>query len=290
MIALLFSILASTVILIVFKLFERFHINNFQAIVVNYYVAGSCGILIQGNYNILYQWPQFSWFTYALMLGSLFIIIFFLIALTTQKSGLSVVSIATKMSVVIPVAFGLFYYGEQLGILKGIGILTALAAVYLSSIKNKAGLVIKRSNLVLPLLVFLGSGIIDTGIKFLEEGFVAESDVAIFSSTLFLSAGFMGSLVLIFKKITGTLRFETKSLVGGLMLGIPNFFTVYFLVMALRSDLFESSGIFVINHIGVVTFSTVAGIFLFKEKLILKNWMGFVLALISILLITLSKA
>ena len=33
-------------------------------------------------------------------------------AITTQRSGLSVVSVATKMSVVIPVLFGLIYYKE----------------------------------------------------------------------------------------------------------------------------------------------------------------------------------
>ncbi len=290
MIALLCSILASTFILIVFKLFERFKINNFQAIAVNYFVAGICGILLQGNVSNLVHWPEFPWFKYALMLGSIFIIIFFLMALTAQRNGLSVVSIATKMSVVVPVAFGLMYYGEHLGILKSVGILTALVAVYLSSIKNKTGLTIKKSNLILPLLVFIGSGVIDTGIKYLEEAYVSETDVALFSSTLFLSAGMMGFAVLLFKKLKGTLRFEAKSIVGGIMLGVPNFFTVYFLVMALRSDIFESSGIFVINHIGVVSFSTLAGIFLFKEKLILKNWIGFVLALLSILLITFSKA
>jgi uncharacterized membrane protein len=288
LLALALSICASTLILIVFKLFERFKINNFQAIVVNYFTAGSCGILIQGDLQKLTQWTQFPWFYHAIALGSIFISIFFLMALTTQKSGLSVVSVATKMSVVIPILFGLLYYKEHLGILKGIGILLALIAVYLSSIKNRQGLRIKKRNLIFPALVFLGSGIIDTGIKFLEEGFVSEADVAIFSSTLFLSAGSMGLLFFGYQYVRGRFHFEAKSLVGGLALGIPNFFTVFFLVMALRSGILESSGIFVVNNIGVVTLSTLAGIVLFKEKLIPKNWLGIIFALISILLVALS--
>jgi uncharacterized membrane protein len=288
LLALALSILASTLILIVFKLFERFKINNFQAIVVNYFAAGICGILIQGDFQKLVHWTEFPWFYYSIALGSIFISIFFLMALTTQKSGLSVVSVATKMSVVIPILFGLLYYKEHLGFLKATGILLALIAVYLSSIKNRQGLRIKKRNLIYPALVFLGSGVIDTGIKFLEEGFVSETDVAIFSSTLFLSAGSMGLLILGYQKLKGRLNFEAKSLVGGLALGIPNFFTVFFLVLALRSGILESSGIFVVNNIGVVTCSTLAGILLFEEKLIPKNWLGILFALISILLVALS--
>ncbi|MBW2938405.1 EamA family transporter [Aureisphaera sp. CAU 1614] len=289
MIALLLSILASTTILVVFKLFERFKINNFQAIVVNYIVAGTFGFLLQGDTEKMATLHQFSWFYYALALGSFFISIFFLMALTTQRSGLSVVSVATKMSVVIPIIFGLLYYKESLGILKGIGILLALFAVYLASIKNKHGLTIQKKNLIFPLLVFLGSGIIDTGIKFIEEGFVAPEDVAIFSSTLFYAAGSIGLLALLVQKLKGTLKFETKSILGGIALGIPNFFSLYFLVGALRSDIMESSGIFTVNNIGIVTLSTFVAILLFKEKLIPKNWLGIILALVSIGLIALSK-
>lgn len=289
MIALLLSILASTIILVVFKLFERFRIHNFQAIVVNYLVAGTLGFLLQGDTEKITNLYNFSWFYYALALGSFFISIFFLMALTTQRSGLSVVSVATKMSVVIPIIFGLLYYNESLGILKGIGILLALFAVYLASIKNKHGLTIQKKNLIFPLLVFLGSGIIDTGIKFIEEGFVAPEDVAIFSSTLFYAAGSIGLLALLFQKIRGTLKFELKSILGGIALGIPNFFSLYFLVGALRSDIMESSGIFTVNNIGIVTLSTFVAILLFKEKLIPKNWLGILLALLSIGLIALSK-
>lgn len=289
MISLLFSILASTTILVVFKLFERFRIHNFQAIVMNYWVAGTFGFLLQGDTEKLLVLHQFSWFFYALALGSFFITIFFLMALTTQRSGLSVVSVATKMSVVIPILFGLLYYKESLGLFKGIGIILALVAVYLTSIKNKHGITIQKKNLIYPLLVFLGSGIIDTGIKFLEEAFVAPQDVAIFSSVLFFAAGSMGLLALLIQKLKGTLHFEAKSILGGIALGIPNFFSLYCLVGALRSDLMESSGIFTVNNIGIVMLSTFVAILAFKEKLIPKNWVGIALAIASIVLIALSK-
>lgn len=192
------------------------------------------------------------------------------------------------MSLVIPIVFGLLYYKESLGLLKFVGIVCALLAVYLASIKSKDGLVIKRSNLIFPLLVFVGSGIIDTSIKYLENSFVAENDVPIFSATVFGSAAIIGILILVFLALRGKLKLQLKNVIGGIVLGIPNYFSVYFLVKALRSDLLDSSGIFTVNNVAIVMISTLVGILLFKEKLLPKNWIGILLAVLSIFLVTLS--
>lgn len=287
MMYLVLSILASTLIFVLFKLFAKFNINTLHAIIVNYFVASMSGkIAYQGTIEIT-AIPKFEWFYYTLALGSLFIIVFNLMAITTQRSGLSVVSVATKMSVVIPIVFGLFYYNESIGMLKGLGIILALIAVYLTAIKNKKGIDIVPKNILLPVLVFLGSGVIDTSLKFLEEAYVSESDVSIFSATIFAAAAFLGVLVIVYQIIKGTFRFQLKNVLGGIALGIPNYFSIYFLVKALRSGLFESSGIFTINNVAIVMLSTLVGILLFKERLLSKNWIGIGLAIISIILVAL---
>ena len=219
------------------------------------------------------------------MLGVLFITVFNLAAMTTQKSGLSVVAVATKMSVAIPVLCGIFLYNESTGILKILGILLALVSVYLTSIKTEEGISIKKENLIFPLLVFLGSGIIDTSLKFLETSYVSETDVGLFSSTIFATAGSLGIIILIIQAFMGKLKITYKNILGGIALGIPNYYSIYFLVMALRSEGFDSSTIFTMNHVAIVTVSTLVGILLFKEKLIKKNWIGLILAVISIILV-----
>ncbi len=229
--------------------------------------------------------PEKPWFIGTLILGALFIIVFNLAAITTQRSGLSVVSVATKMSVAIPVLFGIFYYNESAGALKIVGVILALIAVYLSSIKAKSGIAIKKRNLIFPILVFIGSGIIDTTIKFLESGYVNKSDVALFSSTIFSVAGFIGVIVLSIHAFQGKLQITWKNIFGGIALGIPNYFSIYFLVLALRNNDFDSSTIFTINNVAIVLVATILGIVLFKEKLIPKNWIGIILAVISILLV-----
>ena len=286
MIYLLLSILASTIIFIIFKLFEKFQINIFQAIVVNYCIAFTTGILSYNGTITISQLPNLDWFYYTLILGALFIIVFNLMAITTQKSGLSVVSVATKMSVVVPVLFGLLYYNESLSTVKLIGIAIALIAVYLTSNKSKQGISVNRKSIVLPILVFIGSGIIDTSIKFLEDTYVANNDVPLFSAIIFLAAAIIGFIFIIIQIIRGSFKFEFKNIIAGICLGVPNYFSIYFLVKTLRSDILESSGIFAINNVSIVALSTFAGIFIFKEKLIRKNWVGIALAILSIVLIS----
>ena len=290
MIYLIASILVFTLIFIVFKLYERFKIDILQAIVVNYIVAFITSITAY-KYQVglsdlsISKIMEMDWFYYTIGLGFLFIVIFVIIAKVTQVNGLSVASVATKMSVIIPIIFGLIYYKESLGIAKGFGILFALAAVYLVSVKSTTGIRIQKKDLYLPILVLLGSGIIDTSIKFLEEEYVSEHDISIFSATIFLSAGVLGILIVLYKFLKGKVKFEFKNILGGIVLGISNYFSIFLLVKALRSDVLESSGIFAVNNVSIVTLSTIAGIVLFQEKLLLKNWLGIALTILSIVLI-----
>ena len=167
MIYLVISILISSLIFVVFKLFDVFKINTQQAIVVNYAIALSFGL---GTSNVsvsIVEIPQQPWFLGAFFLGFLFISIFNVMGITAQKNGLSVASVAGKMSVVIPIIFGIIVYNEGVGLVKVIGILMALIAVYLSSAKSDTNPV-KFKNLLFPLLLFVGSGILDTGLKYVE--------------------------------------------------------------------------------------------------------------------------
>lgn len=290
MIYLLLSILASSVIFLVFKLFDLFKINTFQAIVVNYAIACAAGIIGYAKPINLIELPNYSWFGGTVFLGFLFILIFNLMAITTQRSGLSVVSVSTKMSVVIPITFGLFYYNENAGLLKISGIILALIAVYLVSVKDNTSKLVSKNELLFPILVFLGSGIIDTTIKYLETSYVEQDDISLFSAVIFLTAFVIGISILRFKVLRQNEKIKFKNLVGGLALGIPNYYSIYFLVKALRNPQLESSVVFTLNNVGILICAVLLGILFFREKLSRKNWLGFFLALISIICIAIVKS
>lgn len=285
MIALLISILASSLLFVIFKLFDNYHINTLQAIVINYIVACSCGILAYDTPIAISTLPNYDWFYGSMLLGMFFILVFSFMVITTQKNGISVVAVASKMSIAIPVIFGIIVYNESVEFWKLTGISIAMIAVYLTSIKSNKGITIQKKELLYPALVFIGSGIIDTSLKYMETNFVAKQDVPLFSATIFAFAGGTGILVLGYKISKGTTKLALKNILAGIVLGIPNYFSIYFLIQALRTEEIESATIFTINNVAILLVSTLLGILLFRERLIPKNWIGIGLAIISILLV-----
>ena len=285
MVYLLISICISSFLFVIFKLFDVLKINTFQAIVVNYFTAAVLGFYLSNNSVSFTEIPYQPWFFGAFLLVIMFILVFNIMALTSQKNGLSVASVSSKMSVVIAIVFGVWYYEENLSLIKFIGILLALIAVYLTSSKEKNGIVQKNKDFLFPILLFFGSGAIDTSLKYVETSFVEEGGVPLFSATIFGCAFVLGVIVLMYQKIKGILSFELKSIFGGILLGVPNYFSIVYLLKALSTEGMESSSAFTLNNVGIVILSTLFGLFIFKEKLIIKNWLGIGIAVVSIILI-----
>ena len=128
---------------------------------------------------------------------------------------------------------------------------------------------------------------IDTTIKFIQEDYLRDNEFAIFSSTVFGAAALTGCLVVGVQSVKKGLRWNAKNVLGGICLGIPNYFSIFFLLRALNQNTFNSASIFTLNNVAIVLFSTLLGILLFKEKLDWRNWSGVALAVVSIVLVAL---
>ena len=283
MIYLILSILISSFLFVIFKLFDVYKINTLQAIVVNYFIALSFGFFTSDVSLSIVEIPKQSWFIGAFSLGFLFISIFNVMGITAQKNGLSVASVAGKMSVVIPIIFGIIAYNEGASFIKISGILLALVAVYLSSAKSDTTPV-KFKNLLFPLILFVGSGVLDTTLKYVETTSVSNGEEPLFLATIFGCAFILGLFVIITQMINGKFKFKWKNVLGGIALGIPNYYSMEFLLKSFKTDI-ESSTLFTINNVSVVILTTIFALTFFKEKLIKKNWIGIGLAVISILLV-----
>ena len=102
-----------------------------------------------------------DWIYHAIIIGTLFIIVFNFYAFGTQKVGIAVTTVANKMSLIIPVCAALILYpNEEFTSLKGIAFFLALVGIYLSSTK-KGKLSFNKKYLWLIILVFVGQGISD---------------------------------------------------------------------------------------------------------------------------------
>lgn len=287
MIDLVCSVLFSSLIFVIFKFFRRYGVHTLYAIVINYLVASAVGLLFfKGTPNFA-EIPTRPWFPVALLLGALFITVFNLMARTSQTLGVSVASVATKMSLAIPVLAGIILYDEKLGPIKVLGIVLALAAVYFASLKEKK-ITVRKEAILWPMLVFLGSGIIDSLIKYVEENLARADEFPLMSASLFATAGIVGLGVIGIHAIQGKFQLNWRTVIGGIALGVPNYFSIYFILRALQYEHLNSASIFTINNVAIVMFSTMLGILLFREHISAKNWAGIGLAVVSIVLVAFS--
>jgi drug/metabolite transporter (DMT)-like permease len=276
--------------LIIFKYFELFKVNNLQAIIVNYFTAGFLAIALDNNQSeiSLTKVLNADYIPQAFVIGVLFIITFNLVAYGTQKIGIAITTVANKMSMIIPVLAGLFLFNEDKDLIKIAGVLLAVFAIYYSSTKN-GKLSFDKKYLLIIILIFIGQGLADSTLKWAQEKTLNESNNGTFFASTFIIAALMGSLFLIYETIKGQHKFKLKNILWGIILGIPNYFTLYFFVKALSSDVFQSSQIFPIVNMGVIIITAISGIILFKEQLSRSNWLGILLAVVAISLITFTK-
>lgn len=286
MIWLLLSILCSTLIFVVFKLFDKHGIDNLQAIITNYFVAFSVGLITSEiDFQPLSIISE-AWYPNTIILGLVFISLFQLMAAVSQKLGVSVVSVSVKMSLAIPVIAAVILYDEQMPTIKILGILAALTAVFMASYKPEQT---KGHTLyiLMPIVLFLGSGLLDAFLNYNQKFLVPSSQHAYFASATFLNAGIFGLLFISAKSLKSKVKVEWKNIIGGIILGIPNYGSIYFLLRALDVPTLESSVVFPINNVGIVLLSVVIGGLVFHEHLSRTNKIGILMALVGIALIAL---
>jgi len=258
------------------------------AVITNYFVCALVGWAFTGFQALtLTAIIDAQWFPLAIIMGFLFISTFYTTALVTQRFGVSIASIATRMSMVIPAVFALFIFNFQttsFSALNYLGLILALLAVILSSYPDKSNLThrSKLNVLLLPMLVFILQGTIDALLNYGNAMLVPEKDAKLFTTIIFLTAGSVGTIIMIYRRES----FRIRSMIGGVYLGIPNYFSIYFILLALSA--FDNSGAFLFPMLntGIIVVASLVAILLFHEKLNKLNYLGILLAILAIYLIS----
>lgn len=279
------GILFSTLMVLIFKWFQVFKVHTFFAILVNYLVALIAGGISFGTFPDPLHIMEKPFFPFAVIIGFCFVTIFSLMAHTAQKAGPTLTSVSARMSLVIPVMFGIIYFGESSPWWKMAGFFLAVPAVIFSS-RQSAGGKTNLKYLPLALLLFAGNGFIDTMLSFSQQEKVGENEKSLFIITVFLCATLIGITWFFvsgqFKKNLGN---PLKNITGGFILGIINFLSLYCVLSALASNEMESSVFFAFLNIGIIITTALGSMLIFKEKLSGWNFFGIGLATIAIVLV-----
>ncbi len=284
MIFLLASIFSSTALFIVFKLAEKFSVKLTPLITINYLTASILGLIFLMNRDLQPIFYENNWIIYSISLGILFILMFYLIGISVKTTGITITTLASKLSLVFPVFFSLFWFNETVSFIKYVGLFTAFIAV-LFTVYKKDVKKINRISFFLPILIFVGGGFTDLLIKYIQAIYLHNSDVSAFTTSVFITAFTCGLIATAIQRIKLNVQFEIKTLALGTLLGIANFGSLYYFIKALNNSSIDSSLVFALNNVLIVIFSALAGKFIFREQINRINLLGLFLAFISLFIL-----
>jgi drug/metabolite transporter (DMT)-like permease len=278
MLYLILSIVLTSSLFICFKWFDLKNIKLLPAISGNYMTCIMTGILVNGGVKTGDNNAEII--LYCLLLGILFFAIFYTMGYASAKIGVGISSAAAKLSLVIPVCFGALILNERFGLSESIALMLILPAIILMTYRPNERIEGRKISIVL--LIFAGSGIIDTSLNLLRQHLGTMSHAA--AIALIFSSAFLCSLIFILAGGQKPLK-ELKSFKYGILLGLPNYFSVHFMLMALDSGIFSSGEFYMISNSGVIILSFGLAYILFSEKINLFKALGLALSITSIYLI-----
>jgi drug/metabolite transporter (DMT)-like permease len=326
MIFLILSMAATVLLLLVFKFFEQFKIQTFPAIVFNYWICVITGSIITGRQPINAELLGETWLPSAAILGGLFIAGFYAVGITVQRFGLAVSSIMQKMSLILSVPFGIFMFSDSFSALQTVGLLLAFLAIVLTNLKFKSATPVPQIApdfaiqttdsspsqpdieietlietpsptssekipafyWIFPILSLFSSGAIESVLRYAEHFQLGNNSQtsATFTLVSFGIAGIFGLLFLLIQQARGKIKIQFRDFLAGIFLGIPNYFSIYFLIMAFEGQ--DKSIILPIFSVSIITISVFLGYVLFRETLTRINLIGVSMAIAAILLISLA--
>jgi drug/metabolite transporter (DMT)-like permease len=241
---------------------------------VNYVVSFAFSLVVTQN------WPQPQWWMLSsALLGFLFMVVFQVIAHSTNTAGVGSTATASKLSMVWPILAFSLLFGEWPKPLQWVGITLVLSSVLLPFFTARQS----SKSWILPLTVFLSTGLVDTLIALhgRPEWVAPEHKEALFTFIF----GFAAATAL-FQSRNEMQALQKPSIWGlGLVLGLINYGSLFFLLSTLQSGFLSGSTFFPVNNMGVIALTSLAGVLLFHERPKGTEWLALVLGLLGLLCI-----
>lgn len=284
MIPLIFSILSSSLIFVIFKLFPKYKIDTFQAIVFNYFTAFILGISLFGHEWKSETLSTGNWPFFVVICGIMFITMFILVAKSSQNNGVALTSIAVKMSMAISLMFMIVLYKEPLSVLKITGITLAFLGVFLVSF-SKSEETKKSASIWMLLILFILSGFLDFLLNYVQSYELHDLTPSLFSAFGFGVAGIIGLSILLYQIRTKKTTFSPRSLLAGILLGIPNYFSIYLLILSYKSTGWNDSTVLAITNVSIVLISAFIGFLAFRENITIRKFIGLLSAIAAIVIL-----
>ncbi len=292
MLDLFLTIACTTSIGVIVKLAETRTHERLTMLLFNYIVAAIVSfsvflVPVLAGRPLSGQANLFALSVFAMILapvaGFIFALNFFLMVVAIEKRGVALPVSLMRLSAIVPIAASMIFFGESPGWLEVAGIVGALAAAVLMSLSFRGGEQIKhpgRESMLMLVLMSLGLlfcfGLADLSMKLFER-FGRLPEKPLFLAVLFAFAGITIGVGMIVRRV----RIRWIDAGWGIILGVPNLFSSYFLVGALA--VLASYIVFPMVTAVTVMLIALIGRFAFGEEIGKLGIIGIVLTLASII-------
>lgn len=225
----------------------------------------------------------------ALMQGAGFFGLFTIMGILSHKVGLGYMTIVSKMSLVIPVLLSWLLFGDDFTWLHFAGVLLAIGAILLVNFGESetpqplSSSTSKWQIALLSILLFLGSGLNDTFFKYLNVHFSGLVDNQEYVIVLFAAAALASTPVILYKALKGSLQINPLTAISGLLIGIPNYFSIVFLTASLQ--FFDGTVFYPLNNTAILLLMALVGIVGYNEALNRWKLMGLGIAAAAVVML-----
>lgn len=283
MMYLILAIASSACVSIFMRLSENYIKNEMAMFMANYGVCVVLSTAFMGqSAALVLSKPPAAILVTGTVTGILYLASFMLLKYNMKHNGIVLSSTFMKLGVLIPTLMAVVVFGESPTILQAAGILLAVTAIVVIQLEKEA---LKEGNKkIWLLLVLIGSGMADAMANIYEQ--VGHPDgkdgylLVTFVTALVLATGFALS-----GAKSGKANFGKADLFFGMLIGVPNYFSARFLLLALGSV--DAVIAYPVYSVATLITITVVGLLCFREKLSRKKALALVMIIAALCLLNL---
>ncbi|WP_034299557.1 EamA family transporter [Alkalibacterium sp. AK22] len=301
MIYLFLAVLCSASIGLIFKYTETSNTNRYVITSANYFIAFMTSLLMIMSQGLLtgvrreaafteelgwmlesdqYLLSPFSSIIWGVSVGALAGVFFFLSFIFYQKSvrdnGVGISGTFGKLGILIPMIFSILIWREYPTSIQWIGIGLSLISIVVVNLSKQS--IRKFDFKPTVLLLFVFGGMAEFSNKIYQQ-YALNDYKDIFLFTIFFVAFVISIIYVANKKVKVT----KKDILTGFMVGIPNLFSSYFLIMSLETV--RTSVAFPVYSAGSIVLINLGGLLIYRETLARKNQLAIALTVIALILI-----
>lgn len=213
--------------------------------------------------------------------GVFFLLSFTCYQLSVRRNGASVSGMFAKLGILIPMLISVFYWNEIPTWIQSVGICIAIIAIAIANMNFGKKQVLNIHNSVSMLVaLFVVGGLAEFFNKIFQK------TTAIHYKPLFLFFVFFTAFILsviVYLNRKDSVSNLMPSFLTGIIVGIPNLFSSFFLLDALNA--LPAAIVFPAYSAGSIFMITVFSVLIFKEKLVIKDWTAIGLTTVSLVLL-----